>query len=65
MLSPHNLQRAERERAACVNRTSGSLLPKEGKSGILMRERAVYEVLDEIHQPDRRTLDGVVLDVWD
>jgi hypothetical protein len=22
-----------------------------------MRERAVYEILDEAHQPDRRTLD--------
>ena len=28
-----------------------------------MRERVVYEVLDEVHQPNRRTLDGVVLDV--
>jgi hypothetical protein len=28
-----------------------------------MRERAVYEVLDEVHQPDRRTLDDVVLHV--
>jgi hypothetical protein len=28
-----------------------------------MRERAVCEILDEVHQPDRRALDDVVLDV--
>jgi hypothetical protein len=30
---------------------------KGGKTWYTMRARAVYEILDEIHQPDRRALD--------
>ena len=34
VFSLHNLQRAEREKAACVNRTSGFLLRAKGDSRI-------------------------------
>ena len=32
------------------------------EAGCSLRERAIYEIFDEIHQPDRRALDDVVFD---
>jgi len=36
-------------------------IAKGGEIWYTMRERAVYEILDGVHQPDRRTLDGGVM----
>ncbi|MGA9351047.1 MAG: Eco57I restriction-modification methylase domain-containing protein [Anaerolineae bacterium] len=32
------------------------------EAGCSLRERAIYEIFDEVHQPDRRALDDVVFD---
>jgi len=42
-----------------ISRKSRNVLLEAGCS---LRERAIYEIFDEIHQPDRRVLDDVVFD---
>jgi len=39
-------------------------IAKGGEIWYTMRERAVYEILDGVHWPDPRTLDGVAM-CWD